>query len=160
ALAGADHVVPVAEMASLLSRLVRRPADARENATMADPIERMPGMVNDDMAAQEHGRRRGEPSVFSCPECSGVLWQIDDHKLIRYRCHVGHAYYAEQLLEGQAEALEAALWSAVRIFRERATLSRQLALQERNLGHKASAERFLEQAEQSEQQGIAIHQHL
>ena len=45
---------------------------------------------------------------FTCPECGGSLWQVDEPDLLRFRCHVGHAYNAEVLLSEQGEALEAA----------------------------------------------------
>ena len=47
------------------------------------------------------------------------MWQVNDDKLVRFRCHTGHAFYGETLLEEQVEALAAALWTAVRIFKER-----------------------------------------
>jgi two-component system chemotaxis response regulator CheB len=28
----------------------------------------------------------GTPSVFSCPECSGTLWEVGDDDLPRFRC--------------------------------------------------------------------------
>ena len=34
----------------------------------------------------------GEPSPYSCPECGGVLWELKNGELMRFRCRVGHAY--------------------------------------------------------------------
>lgn len=48
------------------------------------------------------------------PDCHGALWEINDEEMLRYRCHVGHAYAAESLGDGQTQMLEVALWSAVR----------------------------------------------
>src|SRR5439155_8737068 len=79
---------------------------------------------------------------------------------VRFRCQVGHAYYGQRLLEAQAEALEAALWTAVRTFRERASLSRQLAAEERRRGNAGTARRFDEQAELADRNGEAIRRHL
>ena len=97
---------------------------------------------------------------MTCPECGGSLWQVDDAKVIRFRCHVGHAYNGEALLAEQTEALEAALWTAVRTFRERSVLGRQLANAERAKGNAASAGRFDEQAEQAEQYADLIIRHV
>src|SRR5204862_4474767 len=94
------------------------------------------------------------------PECGGVLWQVEQQEVTRFRCHVGHVYYADSLLEEQAQTLEAALWTAVRIFRERATLSRQVAGAERQRGHNDAAHRHEEHATVAEQQGQAILQYL
>ena len=188
-IAGADHVVPAAQLAPLLVELVRAqtaevkgqksevrgpksmeagPAAAgpETSATgegglpMADPLEKMPDVVDADMEAQERGERRGQVSVFTCPECGGSLWQVDEKDLVRFRCHVGHAYYAEGLLSEQSEALEAALWTAVRTFKERVVLCRQLAAAERQGGKTATAERFEEQARVAERYSQLIQQYL
>ena len=65
--------------------------------------------------------------MFTCPECHGTLFEIDDEQVLRFRCHVGHALTAESLAADQVEALEATLWAAVRSFEERAELSGPLA---------------------------------
>jgi len=159
-IAGADFITSIAEMPALLKRLVRETVAETGSPVMPDPIEKMPETVDHDMSAQEHDQRQGASSVYSCPECGGVLWQVQQRELIRFRCHVGHSYYAEQLLDEQAQTLEAALWTAVRIFRERTTLSRQLALREHDRGNTAMAVRYEEQAAQAEGHGQAILQHL
>jgi hypothetical protein len=64
------------------------------------------------------------------------------------------------LLAEQTEALEAALWTAVRIFREKSVLGRQLAARERDKGNDAVADRFEEQAAQSQQYGSLIVRHV
>ena len=56
------------------------------------------------MRAQVENGHRGKVSVFTCPECGGALWQVDETGLIRFRCHVGHAYNGESLLAEQTEA--------------------------------------------------------
>ena len=159
-IAGADHVVPAAGLAALLIDLVREPVTSNQGGQAMDPIERMPAAVEQDMAEQMHNQRRGDVSVFTCPECGGSLWQVDETGLIRFRCHVGHAYNGEILLAEQTEALEAALWTAVRIFREKSILGRQLAAQERNKGNVAAADRFEEQAAQAHQYGSLIVRHV
>ncbi len=67
------------------------------------------------------------PSQFACPECGGVLWEIDDAGFLRFRCRVGHAFTAAHLDAEQHHAVEAALWSALRALEERASLYRQMA---------------------------------
>ena len=69
----------------------------------------------------------GSPSVFRCPECTGTLWEIGDHDLPRFRCHVGHAYTAESLVAEQDDAAEAALWAGLRSLEENATMARRMA---------------------------------
>src|SRR5205085_949038 len=72
-MAGADYIVPAAELAALLTNLVSGPAAARGGATMADPMERMPAIAEHDFTEQVNGQRRGQVSTFTCPECGGNL---------------------------------------------------------------------------------------
>ena len=97
------------------------------------------------------GGHPGRPSGFSCPDCNGVLWEIQDGGLVRFRCRVGHAWSPESLLTQQSEALEAALWVALRTLEERAALASRLAQPARRRGHRITATRFEEQAEEAQQ---------
>jgi two-component system chemotaxis response regulator CheB len=135
-IAGVDYVVPAAKVGALLVNLAREPVPREVGDQPMDPIERMPEVVDRDMDQQARNERRGKVSTFTCPECGGALWQVDDAGLIQFRCHVGHSYQGETLLTEQSEALEAALWTAVRTFREKSVLARQLAARERERGKK------------------------
>jgi two-component system, chemotaxis family, protein-glutamate methylesterase/glutaminase len=97
------------------------------------------------------GEHPGRPSEFSCPDCNGVLWEIQDGQLERFRSRVGHAWSPESLLTHQSEGLEAALWMALRSLEERAALSRRLAEPASRRGHLATATRFAEQAAEAQQ---------
>jgi two-component system chemotaxis response regulator CheB len=81
----------------------------------------------------------GKLSRFSCPECHGTLWEIEDGSMIRYRCHVGHAHTADAVLASQTEEVERTLWTLFRAQQERAALARRMAASERrrNQGHLA-----------------------
>lgn len=159
-IAGADHIVPAAAVPALLIDLVGKPGLLGGESAMIDPLDNMPQRVLRDMTAQEEGDRQGKLSVFTCPECGGCLWQVDESSVTRFRCHVGHAYHAEKLMEEQSQALEAALWTAVRTFREKGVLARQLASQQRAKGNRASAERFDEEALMADRYGALIRQCL
>jgi two-component system chemotaxis response regulator CheB len=159
-IAGADHVVPASALVPLLVELVHQPVGSKGGSNMTDPLERMAQIVDGDMAGQVQGARRGAVSVFICPECGGGLWQVDEKDPVRFRCHVGHAYYGETLLGEQSEVLEAALWTATRLFREKSVLARQLAVREQQRGNIPAAQRFEEQAQLSERNGTLIQKHL
>ena len=69
----------------------------------------------------------GDPSIFTCPTCHGMLWELKDGDMLRYRCHVGHAFSVDSLLAGQTEFTETALYSALRALEEKATALRRVA---------------------------------
>jgi two-component system chemotaxis response regulator CheB len=79
---------------------------------------------------------------LTCPECGGVIWELADGELTRFRCHVGHSFSAESMLELQSDSVETALWTALRVLEERADLLRRLARRERQRGHEFSAKGF------------------
>jgi two-component system chemotaxis response regulator CheB len=159
-LAGADRVVRLDDLGPVLVELVRGPKIPAGGGSTVDPMESMPDVVREDMDEQIHNGRAGDVSVYTCPECGGALWQVNQQGLTLFRCHVGHAYNGEALLAEQSEALEAALWTAVRTFRERSVLGKQLAVQERGKGNETAAKRFEEQAEQAARYAALIVEHV
>ena len=148
--AGADHVVPAAEIGPLLSRLVKEdppvagpppPEHVRKEVAIMEDLDEV---LSDD----EHP---GEPSPWPCPDCSGVLWQIDEGDMVRFRCRVGHAWSADDLLHVQSTAIESALWMALRSLEDRAALSRALAERALQEGRTISAHRFESDSEEIEE---------
>jgi two-component system, chemotaxis family, protein-glutamate methylesterase/glutaminase len=81
----------------------------------------------------------GEPSPYSCPECGGVLWELRDGEMLRFRCRVGHAYTSDGLLTDQSGTTERALWTALRALEEQGALKRRLAERARLQGNTATA---------------------
>ena len=71
---------------------------------------RLPGkaIVDQDILAQQKGERNDMPSIYSCPNCGGVLWEVDDGGTPRFRCRVGHAYGALSLAVQHGPAVEGA----------------------------------------------------
>lgn len=159
-VAGADHSVSLDRLGSLLVELIAQPFLEPGGPDMTDAFENMPDIVNKDMSEQVRNGRRGRITIYRCPECGGALWQVDEAQLMQFRCHVGHVYNGETLLEDQAGALEAALWTAVRTFKERHLLAQQLAEQEKRRGDTAAAALFEEQAKQAENYGEAIQHYI
>jgi two-component system chemotaxis response regulator CheB len=149
-----DHVARPAELGALLDRLVRLPAPeasvAVSPADQVDPAGPEPAVAG--TAALRTGHPPGEPAPVVCPECGGVLWESQNGGVLHFRCHVGHAYSAETLLASQSDALESALWRAVRALEEKAELSQRLADRSRERGmHRAWAQ--FESAARSAERG-------
>jgi two-component system chemotaxis response regulator CheB len=76
----------------------------------------------------------GTLAPLTCPECGGPLWELHNDQLPRYRCRLGHAFTDKSLLDGQAEIIETALWTAVRTMEERARILTLLTHKRRDKG--------------------------
>jgi two-component system chemotaxis response regulator CheB len=85
-----------------------------------------------------------------------VLWELSEGELLRFRCRVGHAWSAESLLGQQREALEAALWVALRSLEERASLARRLVEPAKARGHRITWTRFDDQAREAHQAALMV----
>jgi len=114
----ADYCLPIQEIPAILSRLVvnghalrRKPPSTRRQCAMhAEPVDRII-----------------EPQGITCPDCGGYLAKIGKGKTQQFRCHVGHTFSLESLTEGHADALERALWIALRKLNEQQTIQQNLA---------------------------------
>ena len=140
-----DLVLPAARIAEALVLATREPL----NVPAPPPRPDLEIEVRSDTGEgrTEDLEAIGAPSVFSCPDCSGTLWQVDDADLPRFRCRVGHAYTPETLLAEHDDSLEDALWAALRALEENATLARRLAERFRRSASTASlAGRYEEKA--------------
>src|SRR5262249_19318049 len=113
-------------------------------------------MAELEMGAMQRHERPGTPSGFACPECGGALWELTEDEMIRFRCRVGHAWSAGTLLAAQSDALEAALWTALRALEESAALADRLSARLRKRGSNGPAERFAEQARDASQRAALI----
>jgi two-component system, chemotaxis family, protein-glutamate methylesterase/glutaminase len=98
----------------------------------------------------------GEPSVYACPECHGVLLRLKEGASMRFRCHTGHAYSVDSLLSEFTEKTEESLWSAIRAIEEGVLLMRDLAkhLDEQHYG--TDAEAFLAKADESQRRADLV----
>jgi two-component system chemotaxis response regulator CheB len=88
------------------------------------------------------GDGSGKPSVYGCPDCGGVLWEVEEGEMLRFRCRTGHAFGADGVLDAKAESVETALWAALVNLEERASLTARLATRARNSGLADSAAHY------------------
>jgi two-component system chemotaxis response regulator CheB len=150
-----DAVLPVDEIAALLREVAgtRPPDDAQAPSPLMDMEVAMAVPEDDALSAAE---RPGVPSGFACPDCHGVLFEIDEGTLRRFRCRVGHAWSAHSLAAQQAAAVEGALWTALRALEEKAALSDRMARGAVERGHAMTASTFAEQALEARESAIAL----
>jgi two-component system chemotaxis response regulator CheB len=133
-----DHAIPARELAATLVSIAANvvdwpavtppPAMAREVSMAAQ---------NDSDIADIEALGRQVP--FTCPECGGSLWQLEDGGP-RFRCHVGHAYSLRTFANQQIIAVEAALWAALRSLEQSQRLAEKMAQDARGRGSDRAAE--------------------
>jgi two-component system chemotaxis response regulator CheB len=141
-----DRGVPLASVPGLLADwLADLPAGPDADPTALMDMETEMSEMNPE--AMHDLDRPGVPAGFGCPDCAGALYEIEEGRLIRFRCRVGHAWSPESLLESQGLALEGALWMALRSLEEKAALNSQLGRRAQDSGFPQSAERFSANAE-------------
>lgn len=157
---GADHVGTAGELGRLVTELSRtngtRPTDPEPSSLLDIEVD-MADLDDEAMNAEE---RPGRPSGFSCPDCSGTLFEIHDGGVVRFRCRVGHAWSSRALLVEQSEALDNALWMALRSLEEKAALSRQLADRASERGNLLSRHRYLERADEATRSASLVREML
>ncbi len=149
------HVAELSEIPDLLVKLVseelKGPVQPTAWQEKADVVtDREVRIAELDMSEVENEMRNGTPSQFGCPECGGVLWEIDQNGLLRYRCRVGHAYTARVLRAEQRQAVETALWSALRALEENASLYKRMAQRSRKSRLEQTAQIFEDRAVNAE----------
>lgn len=143
-----DRVVPLADMPKLLESLVQRPA--------GEPVpEPVPKSLRYEVEIAKHGHSdmshmdaMGRRSRLSCPDCGGVMWEIDDGDGVRFRCHIGHAYTAEVMSMAMDESLRHALASAQRGYEERAALLERMHARASGQGQSHLAETWRQKADE------------
>jgi len=150
-VAAPEHVVRLDRMGALLTELVAQPLPVAPSVPgprrfTVEPDEEDELMADSKEASTWGDDRPGRPSGFSCPECHGVLWEVDQPGLPRFVCRIGHRISAESLLDQRGEEIEGALWAAVRALEEQASLAQRLCDRAADLGQGVSEERFRERA--------------
>lgn len=147
---GADYIVSLAEMGGVLERVAATPAeptpvpqDIVQEAQIAERV-----MTNATMTNIEDLNKLGQQVPYSCPECGGALWKLTEGKVHRYRCHSGHAYTDDSLVQTMSHALEETLWVALRILEERRSIMKAVSEQDRGRGKSRWASTQEERAEE------------
>jgi two-component system chemotaxis response regulator CheB len=154
-----DAVLRVAQMAAWIL----------EHGPPTDGPKTREAVMNDDpdephLAALEGGggdpprSAVGEGTRYTCPDCGGVLFERHEGRLARFECSVGHVFSIESLSSAQAEALETALWAAVRSLEDRAVLLQRLASRARSSQNDRSADAFARQASEALDRAATIRQ--
>jgi len=162
----ADYKVRSIELAPLLARLAWE--DSEQEAMLEDGMEedikRIAREVQVSAAVnlpEKSILELGPLSPFTCPECRGALVKITEGGQFRFRCHTGHGFTANALLENLMETVGELIWQTTRGLQEASMLLEHVGRHMQNSGEAAGAETFLTKAQDLNQrasrfQNIAI----
>jgi two-component system chemotaxis response regulator CheB len=155
-----DYVMPASQIAQLLGRLAREPVELQGVEAMTHESEKRRDNAEGRLHALQTGELPGPPSPFTCPDCGGPLWERREGGLMRFQCHVGHAFSPDALLSAESDSLEQALWTALRALEENAALARHIAQRMRGRDNPRAAARFDERSVDLERRAGIIRQVL
>ena len=141
-----DFCLPARQIADVLVQLAA--GNATEIVEARDGETTMEDQATADRPTSEPP---GEQIPVTCPECNGPLYEAKDGELAHFQCFVGHRFSPESLTEQHSEALERALWTAIRKLKERVVLHQNLIeRKKRNKGEEELRKRLEESVATSE----------
>jgi two-component system chemotaxis response regulator CheB len=145
----ADYKVRSTEIAPLLARLVQEQfveevsmstkKEKGEEERIATEVQIAAGTN----VSQKNILELGELSPFACPECHGALVRIKEGKLSRYRCHTGHGFSEDALLENIMRITGETIWQVARGLQEGQMLLEHMGQHLRESGERDRAEKLL-----------------
>ncbi len=155
----ADYVVPLAELGSLLVRLTAEPAPGkpRLGAAELDLLQIELTIAKQDNAFEMGIIEKGKLTPFTCPDCHGALTQLIEGKLIRYRCHTGHAYTVSALLGEVTQSVESLLYQSMRGLEETKMLLHNLGMHFVENHQPDVAALFFSKADETGKQARVVH---
>jgi two-component system chemotaxis response regulator CheB len=140
-----DHVASAADLGGLLLSIVN--TDAGAGNSPSDDLRLEVEIAAGARLGSYVLRQIATPSPLSCPECHGVLSEVNGARPLRYRCQIGHAHTAETLA-ANIDEVDEAIRVAMRVMEERVTLVERMAVDARQAGRSAVAELYEARAEE------------
>ena len=146
-----DYKVRSADIAPLLAQLASTEGD--QEAMVGDDMDRdLKRMATEVQIAagvnlpEKTVLELGSLTPFTCPACRGTLIRITEGKLFRFRCHTGHGFTEDALMEDLMERIGELIWQATRGFQEASMLLEHIGEHMQNAGEVARSEIFLAKA--------------
>jgi len=149
-----DHVTQLSDMPGLLDSLVHQPAGALIEAP--DNLRYEVEIARSGRASMSGMDWFGTRSVFTCPDCGGIMWELKDGAMTSYRCHIGHAYTDEMITVGLDDHLKRAMATALRALNERVALVGKLRDEANDRGRPDLANSWSTRAHEFEREAAVI----
>lgn len=159
-----DHCLRSNDIGTLLEDLANRHRQAAADLPEDDADRRRAGLetsIAEDADAFQKGiMQAGELTPLTCPSCNGVLVQIEEGSIIRYRCHTGHGYSRAALLSELVQKVEETYWIAMRNLEEASMLLDHTADSLGRAGKTQQAKLFRSEAEAAEAESRGLRENL
>ena len=155
----ADYTLSAGEIGALLPRLVSNNAaeptavDEELNSRMEKEID----IAQEGNAFRKGFMKFGELSPFTCPECHGALVRLVEGRMSRFRCHTGHGYTDNALLEGIMETTGEQLWQVMRSLEEAVMLLHEMGCNLDKAGDAGRAKVFFDKGQDLEKRSRKFH---
>ncbi|MCU0537124.1 MAG: chemotaxis protein CheB [Hydrococcus sp. Prado102] len=153
-----DSCVPIVEMGALLAHLVNKEISEHKENPVSEKMEIEVGIAREDNGLEMGIMKLGELSPFTCPECHGVLIQLKEGNLIRFRCYTGHAYSLDSLLSEVTQSIEKSLWDSLRAIEASKILMTHTAKHLHDMNEHEAANLLLQKAEDAKQRANLVRQ--
>jgi len=163
----ADYSLPSTEIGALLARLANE--QLTQEVMMGNDIEndlrkrigREVQLASGTNISPKNVLELGELSAFTCPECHGSLVKITEGKFSRFRCHTGHGFTEDALLEAVMQSIGKMIWQVTRGLQETEMLLEHIGQHIRGAGDADRAQNFFAKASEigkraSQFQAIAL----
>lgn len=145
-----DRILAAKDIGPMLVEMVESPAGEEARHPVSEEMQLEVKIAKEGNALKGGILKWGKPSIYTCPECHGVLLQRNEGESIRYRCHTGHAYSTESLLAEFSIKTEETLWSAIRILEEGALFMRGLAKHSAEHHDGTNSESWMKRADETQ----------
>ena len=155
----ADYTLSAREIGSKLQNILSRKAGLKEKISKKEEdLMKMEVIIAKQDNAFEMGiMNMGQLSPFTCPECHGVLVQLLESKIVRFRCHTGHAFTASALLSELTASVEEKMWQAMRGLEETTMLLKRIGKHFKDQRQPALASVFIRKSKMTADKAQIIH---
>lgn len=144
-----DYVESLSRIPALLVELATRDLSDADRIPVPPHVEMEISIAKDGDPRDAGLERIGRPSPYACPDCHGVLLELEEEGRIRFRCHIGHAYSVDSLVAAMSEGIDKAMSTAHRALEESSLLMKRLATQLATHDEREASQRMIEASAQA-----------
>ncbi|TYB59193.1 chemotaxis protein CheB [Nonomuraea sp. PA05] len=142
----AARALPVRELAGWILKQSRTPVSTEVQVRDNEMEREIEQFLRESPAL---GDPEGELIAFSCPECSGPIYEQRSTTTSRYVCRVGHAWSRDSMMSAQSDAVERALWVAIQRLEERLRVLERMRRSAEERGQHLSLRYFADEEERT-----------